>query len=489
METAFDLFDYEDEAPVMSLPTLEELQRPQPAPVILHPIVDIPRNNYRITQDDVLMPVGTKHKIAANLEAVKLLKELELSGRAATSDECKTLIQYSGWGGVPQVFDPDNAEFAKEYAELKTVLTGDEHSSARASTLNSHYTPKFLIEFLWEIVQKAGITGGAFGEFGAGVGHFIGMMPETINGYFIAVELDDISGRIMKQLYPNEKIIVNDLAKTLIPKNSLDLVIGNVPFGQAGVYDSDYVGYNLHNYFIARALDALKPGGMAVLLTSASTMDSKSVNARANFASRAALLAAIRLPNTAFTEIGTEVVADVLILQKGAENKEQFLELKAIETPDNTGVMRINEYFVKHPEMILGIPSNTGKMYGRTGSATILPFDNSPLTELLKVPEFAVQPVKQPDADLFGNNAEPVCEIELPEPMREYSLFRHDGRVWQCRNHKGVLFTDKTGREFSGNERRKLEHFIDFKEHLNICLRFNLILKQRILRLPTKEPD
>lgn len=469
----FDIFDWEEMEPVMALPTLEELQNPQPAH-ILQLIVDIPRNNYRITQDDVLHPAGAKQKITASITAIKLLKELEQSGKSASDEECRKLIRYSGWGGVPQVFDPDKAEFAKEYAELKTVLTGDEYSSARASTLNSHYTPKFLIELLWKIVQKAGITSGAFGEFGAGVGHFIGMMPETINGHFTAVELDDISGRIMKRLYPNEKIIVNDLAKTLIPKNSLDLVIGNVPFGQAGVYDSDYVGYNLHNYFIARALDALKPGGMAVLLTSASTMDSKSVNARANFASRAALLAAIRLPNTAFAEIGTEVVADILILQKGAENKEQFLDLQAIETADNTGIMRINEYFANHPEMILGIPSNTGKMYGRTGSATILPFDNSPLTELLKVPELAVQQVKQPDADLFGNTAEPDCEIELPRDMREYTIFRHEDRLWQCRNHKGVLFTDKTGREFFGNERRKQEHFIEFKNHLNELLRLQL---------------
>lgn len=473
----FDLFDFDDEMPTMELPTLEELQKPKfksSAPIIFQPIVDIPRNNYRIVQDDVLTPTGAKHKIAANITAIKLLKELEQSGRAATSEDCKKLIQYSGWGGIPQTFDPDKAEFSREYAELKDVLSSDEYVSARASTLNSHYTPKFLIEFLWKIAEKAGISGGAFGEFGAGVGHFIGMMPDNIAGHFTAVELDDISGRIMKQLYPNEKIIINDLAKTLIPKNSLDLVIGNVPFNQVGVHDSDYVGYNLHDYFIARALDALKPGGVAVLLTSASTMDSKSITARANFASRAALLAAIRLPNTAFEEIGTEVVADILILQKGAESKEQFLDLQAIETADNTGIMRVNEYFANHPEMILGIPSNTGKMYGKVGSATILPFDDPPLSELLVIPEIAVQQAKQPKTDLFGNTVELCCDIELPREMREYTIFRYDGRIWQCRNHKGVLFTDKTGREFSGNERRKLEHFIEFKEHLNALLMLQL---------------
>ncbi len=468
----FDLFDFEDTAPVLALPTLESLQKPHMTQSTLapQPVVSIPRANYKIMQNDVLFPAGTKHKIAANLEAIRLLKELEQSGLSASNDECRKLIQYSGWGGIPQVFDSDRAEFAKEYTELKSVLTGEEYASARASTLSSHYTPKLLIEFLWKIAAKAGITGGNFGEFGAGVGHFIGMMPESINGNFTAVEIDDISGRIMKRLYPHAKIILNDLAKTLVKRDSLDLVIGNVPFDQAGVYDSDYVGYNLHNYFIARALDALKPGGLAILLTSASTMDSKSVTARANFASRAVLLAAIRLPNTAFAEIGTEVVADILVLQKGARNTETFLELQSIQTGDETGSMRVNEYFARHPEMILGTPSNTGKMYGRTGSATILPLDR-PLEELLHVPELAVQQIDQPQIDLFESQPE---EIELPFTMREYTIFRHEDRLWQCRNHKGVLFTDKNGREFTGNERRKLEHYIEFKEHLNELLRLQL---------------
>ena len=469
----FDLFDFENDAPIMALPTLEELQKTKPQ-IILQPVVDIPRNNYRIPQDMVLYPAGAKHKIAANLGAIRVLKELEQSGRSASDDECRKLVQYSGWGGIPQVFDSERPEFAREYAELKAALTLEEYTSARASTLNSHYTPKILIEFLWKLAEKAGITGGAFGEFGAGVGHFIGLMPENIAGRFTAVEIDDISGRIMKQLYPKEKIIVNDLAKTLIPKNSLDLVIGNVPFDQTGVYDSDYVGYNLHNYFIGRALDALKPGGFAIVLTSASTMDSKSVNARANFASRAALLTAFRLPNTTFAEIGTEVVADILVFQKGAENKEKFLDIEVIDTADNTGVMRVNEYFVRHGEMILGIPSNTGKMYGKTGSATILPFEELPFDKLLSLPELAVQEVKQPESDLFGSLQETANEIELPYPMREYTIFRHDDRLWQCRNHKGIPFTDKSGREFSGNERRKLEHFIEFKTHLNELLRLQL---------------
>ncbi len=470
-----DLFDFEDETPVMVLPTLEELQKPRPKEqLIFQPVADIPRSNYRITQDDVLCPVGAKHKIAANLEAIKLLKELEQSSKAASQDDCKKLIQYSGWGGIPQAFDPDRAEYAKEYTKLKSLFTGEEYVSARASTLNSHYTPKVLIEFMWKIAMKAGITQGTFGEFGASVGHFIGLMPETIRGHFTAVEIDDISGRILKQLYPNEKIIINDLVKTPVRRDSLNLVIGNVPFDQVGIYDSDYVGYNLHNYFIARALDALKPGGLAILMTSASTLDSKSTTARVNFASRAALLAAIRLPNTAFSEIGTEVVADILIFQKGAKPTEKFLDLQPIETPDNTGIMRVNEYFATHPEMILGMPSNTGKMYGKTGSATILPFDRSPLAELLKVPELAMQEVAGLETDMFGTVSNQPLEVELPRPMREYTLFRQDGRIWQCRNHKGILFTDKTGQEFSGNERHKLEHFIEFKEHLNTLLELQL---------------
>ena len=287
----FDLFELEAPEESLALPSLESLGRKPrfPSPAALKPIADIPRCNYRIRPEDVLYPTGAKHKIAANITAIRLLKELEHSGRSPSDDECRQLIQYSGWGGIPQAFDSDRQEFAREYEELKAALTMQEYVSARASTLNSHYTPKFLIEFLWKIAEKAGITGGEFGEFGAGVGHFIGMMPEQIRGRFTAVEIDDISGRIMRQLYPNERIIIDDLAKTLIKRNSLDLVIGNVPFDQVGPHDSDYVGYNLHNYCIARALDALKRGGLAILLTSASTLDSKSANARSNFASRAAL--------------------------------------------------------------------------------------------------------------------------------------------------------------------------------------------------------
>ncbi len=470
-----DLFDFEDAAPALTLPSFGELSTPKPKPeTAIHPVVYIPRNNCHIPHDIVLYPSGAKHKTAANIEAIRILKELEQSGRTVVNDDCRKLLQYSGWGGIPQIFDSERQDFAEEYAKLESTLTPEEYASARASTLNSHYTPKILIDFLWKLAAKAGISGGEFGEFGAGIGHFIGMMPETISGHFTAVEIDDISGRIMKQLYPNEKIIVKDLARTLIPKNSLDLVIGNVPFDQAGVYDSDYVGYNLHNYFIARALDALKPGGLAIVLTSASTMDSKAVNARSDFSSRAALLAAIRLPNTAFSELGTEVVSDILVFQKGSRNQEAFLKLETIETKDNTGRIRVNEYFANHPEMILGIPSNTGKMYGKTGTATVLPFEQLPLSELLKMPELAVQKTAQPESDLFGTKQEPEVEIELPEPMREYTIFKHENRFWQCRNQRGVLFTDKNGCEFSGSERRKLEHYIEFKNHLNRLLRFQL---------------
>lgn len=478
METLeFDLFDFDEVTDTLTLSTLEALPIPTPItlPVpTLIPISDLPRSNYRIMPDDILYPVGTKHKIAANFDAIRLLKELEQSGRSASNDECKILIRYSGWGSIPQIFDPDRTEFAKEYAELKMLLTKEEYTSARASTLNSHYTPRFLVEFMWKIAEKAGITNGEFGEFGVGVGHFLGLMPETVSGHFTAVEIDSISGRITQQLYPHAKVIINDLARTLIRRNSLDLVIGNVPFDQTGVYDSDYVGYNLHNYFIARTLDALKPGGIAILLTSASTMDSKAINARTNFTSRAALLAAIRLPNTAFAEVGTEVVADILVLQKGAQAEESFLGLESIETWDHTGAMRINEYFARNPKMILGCPSNTGKMYGRTGSATILPFDDLPLSELLILPELQIQNVEPPEADMFGVIENEAEEIEVDPPLREYTLFLHHNRIYQYRNHRGIPYVDKNGREFTGNERRKIESFINFKERLNCLLKLQL---------------
>ena len=478
-ELPLDLFDFEDSSPSMSLPSLAELKTPQPEVIIVPEVIAAPetpisRRNYRIGMDDILYPHGAKRKIAANIAAIKLLKELESSGKVPDENDCKTLIQYSGWGGIPQVFDPDNANFANEYKDLLPVLSSEEYISARASTLNSHYTPRFLIEFMWQIAAKAGISDGKFGEFGAGVGHFIGLMPENIKGEFTAVEIDSISGRILQQLYPESKVIINDLAKTYIKKESLDLVIGNVPFDQVGPHDSDYVGYNLHNYCIARALDALKPGGIAILLTSASTMDSKSINARSNFASRAALLTAIRLPNNAFAEVGTEVIADILVLQKGAVNQHNFQDLVPIESSDGTGLLRVNEYFAKYKEQILGEPSNTGKMYGKTGTATILPFENIALAELLQVPDFEVQTITPKEEDIFGMFGEIETEIELPYPMREYTIFKHNDRLWQCHNNLGIPFTDKNGREFSGNECRKIEHFIEFKELLNKLLALQL---------------
>ena len=211
----------------------------------------------------------------------------------------------------------------------------------------------------------------------------------------------------------------------------------------------------------------MKPGGIAILLTSASTMDSKSINARSNFASRAALLTAIRLPNNAFAEVGTEVIADILVLQKGAVNQHNFQDLVPIESCDGTGLLRVNEYFAKYKEQILGEPSNTGKMYGKTGTATILPFENIALAELLQVPDFEVQTIAPKEEDIFGMFGEVENEIELPYPMREYTIFKHNDRLWQCHNNLGIPFTDKNGREFSGNECRKIVHFI--LDDINIC--------------------
>ncbi len=480
----FDLFDLEYSEEVLEIPSLESLQLLKATPVkVVEPValpvpVKIqepialptePRFNYRIEDGAVFGPSGAKSKIKANINAIRILKNLEETDGVPDGKHCATLIQYSGWGGVPQVFDADKKDFQEEYRQLKELLTHPEYVSARASVLSSHYTPMYLVEFMWQLAVKAGFKGGEIGEFGAGIGHFIGLVPEGVNGHFTAVEIDDISGRIMKVLYLEENIIIKNLQQTLIKRDSLDLVIGNVPFDKVGVHDCNYVGYNLHNYFIARALDALKPGGLAILLTSASTMDSKVLVARANFGSRAALLAAIRLPNNAFSNAGTEVVSDILVLQKGAVSEEAFLNLEEVETHDHTGTMLVNEYFARHPENIMGDLSNTGHMYGRSGSPTVTP--NMLKTLHIDRFEIPVQSIAAPEVDFFDDAP---TEIECHLPLKEYALYVENGQVYQHNNGKGTLFTDKNGKEFTGNEMRKIRSFIEFKDVLDKLLKLQL---------------
>ncbi len=439
--------------------------------VILADEAECVRENYRIAGDDILVVPGKKKKVAANIAAIETLERLENSGEEPDRKNCAALVRYCGWGGIPQIFDSMNDDFVDEYIELKNLLNQDEYEAARASTLTSHYTPREIIDLMWRMVIQCGFSGGTIGEFGAGTGHFIGLLPEVLTDKckFTAVELDMISARILKMLYPQTALHIGSLEKVSIRNNSLDLVIGNVPYAKQGVYDRLYPNYNLHNYFIARALDALKPGGVAILLTSNSTLDSVSTKARENFFSRAALIAAYRLPNNTFlANAGTEVVADLLILQKGAKEIHPCMELVEVETADNTGSMRINEYFALNPGHVLGKLSNTGKMYGKQDCPTVLPVGDT--IEILErqISSIQIQDIKADVPEVKTDDIEPKIR------QKEYAVFEQDGRLYQCLQGCGIRLMDRNDKPLSTNEIQKIRSFIQLKECLNELLRMQL---------------
>lgn len=275
----------------------------------------IPATNFRIT-DDELGQGTAKEKFRANIMAIQLLKKCEDENRNATPEEQEILSRYVGWGGLADAFDETKAAWETEYLELKTVLTPEEYAAARASTLNAHYTQPIVIESMYQVLENLGFTKGNILEPSMGVGNFFGMLPENLNqSKLYGVELDSISGRIAKLLYPDANIQIKGFEKTDYPNDFFDVAIGNVPFGAYKVNDRQYDRYNfmIHDYFLAKTIDQLRPGGVAALITTKGTMDKASPEVRKYLAERADLLGAIRLPNTAFkANAGTEVSADIL---------------------------------------------------------------------------------------------------------------------------------------------------------------------------------
>ena len=309
---------------------------------------------------------GPKAKYQANVAAIKLLKYLEETTGQATPEQQEVLSRYVGWGGVPEAFDPSKTAWAKEFAELKELLAPEEYEAARASTLNAHYTSPTVIRAIYDAVEQMGFRTGNILEPSCGVGNFFGMLPESMAGSRLyGVELDSISGRIARQLYPKADITVAGF-ETTDRRDFYDLAIGNVPFGQYQVSDKAYnkLGFNIHNYFFAKALDQVRPGGVVAFVTSRYTMDAKDSTVRRYLAQRAELLGAIRLPNNAFkANAGTEVVSDILFLQK----RDRPVDI----TPDWTQTGRtedgftVNQYFLDHPEMVLGQPTAESTQYGK----------------------------------------------------------------------------------------------------------------------------
>ena len=354
------------EQPEQSISAPEPEQMPQVDVPTAHPQADTPpAQNFRIT-DDLLGTGGAKAKFRANMDAINLLKELEFDGRQATPEEQNILSKYVGWGGLADAFDESKDNWKDEFSELYATLTPVEYATARASTLNAHYTSPTVIKAIYEAVGNMGFQTGNILEPSMGVGNFFGCLPESMQGSKLyGVELDSITGRIAKQLYPQANITVAGF-ETTDRRDFYDLAIGNVPFGQYQVNDRTYnkLGFSIHNYFFAKALDQVRPGGVIAFVTSRYTMDSKDSRARRYIAERAELLGAIRLPNNAFkANTGTDVVSDILFLQK--REQPSIAEPEWTQLGENADRFSINNYFIRHPEMILGRQSSESTQYGK----------------------------------------------------------------------------------------------------------------------------
>ena len=371
------------EQPEQSISAPEPEQMPQVDVPTAHPQADTPpAQNFRIT-DDLLGTGGAKAKFRANMDAINLLKELEFDGRQATPEEQNILSKYVGWGGLADAFDESKDNWKDEFSELYATLTPVEYATARASTLNAHYTSPTVIKAIYEAVGNMGFQTGNILEPSMGVGNFFGCLPESMQGSKLyGVELDSITGRIAKQLYPQANITVAGF-ETTDRRDFYDLAIGNVPFGQYQVNDRTYnkLGFSIHNYFFAKALDQVRPGGVIAFVTSRYTMDSKDDRARKYIAERAELLGAIRLPNNAFkANAGTDVVSDILFLQK--REQPSIAEPEWTQLGENADGFSINNYFIHHPEMILGRQSVESTQYGKQ-DFTVEPLEGADLSAQL----------------------------------------------------------------------------------------------------------
>ena len=425
------LRDPDEVYPVARSESKENLERllRQPGNIHLHNLtVNLtpapePAGNFRIT-DDHLGEGGAKQKYARNIEAIRTLFKLEQEHRDATAEEQQVLSRYVGWGGLADAFDPGKNSWAKEYVELKGLLSEDEYAAARSSTLNAHYTSPAVIRGIYDAVERMGFRSGNILEPSMGVGNFFGMLPDTMqDSRLYGVELDSITGRIAKKLYPQADITVAGF-ETTDRRDFYDLAVGNVPFGNYKANDKAYnkLGFSIHNYFFAKAIDQVRPGGVVAFVTSRYTMDSKDSTARKHMAERADLLGAIRLPNNAFrANAGTDVVSDIIFLQK--RDRPADIEPAWVQLGKTEDGFAINQYFVDHPEMVLGVLSTESTQYGRE-ELTVAPIEGANLADQLAE---AVQHIE-------GQYTE--VEVETPD-------------IADAENEKHILPADPDVKNFS----------------------------------------
>ena len=391
--------------------------------------VEIPPVNFHITDDQ--LGYGTaKEKFRANVMAIQVLKKCERENRYASPEEQEILSNYVGWGGLPDAFDESKASWSEEYQELKDLLTKEEYAAARESTLNAHYTQPVIIESMYQVIQNLGFEKGNILEPSMGVGNFFGRLPDKLQqSRLYGVELDSISGRIAKLLYPNADIQIKGFEKTDYPNDFFDVAIGNVPFGSYKVNDRQYDKYNfmVHDYFLAKTIDQLRPGGVAALITTKGTMDKASSEVRKYLAERAELLGAVRLPNNAFkANAGTEVSADILFFQKRESISMEEPEWVALGE-DNNGIT-INQFFITHPEMVLGTMAEVSGPYGM--ETACLPLEGADLAEQLEDAVAKIHGTMVPAVTAETELDEIMESIPADPSVRNYSFTVVDDQIY-----------------------------------------------------------
>lgn len=413
-----------DEPPAVLTPPKKKKQN-----ALAYPL-DADGRNYRIT-DDHIGEGAPLERFQRNLDAIRTLKTVEAENRAATAEEQTVLAQYVGWGGLADFFDEKNAR----YGELKDLLTDAEYAAARESTLTAFFTPPVVIRGIYAALGQMGFTQGNILEPSCGIGNFLGMLPESMSGSKLyGVELDDLSGRIARQLYQRSSIAVQGYEKTAFPDNFFDVAIGNVPFGQFHVPDKRYdrLNFPIHEYFIAKALDQVRPGGVIAVVTSSYTMDKRTASARKYIAQRSELLGAIRLPNNAFkAAAGTEVVSDILFLQK----RERMVDIEPewVHLATNENGIQMNSYFIDHPDMVLGEMKMVSGPFGPT--PTCEPYPEQPLEALL------AEAVQNIHGEIAAYDLEEELEgedhsIEADPAVRNFSYTLVDGQIYYRENSR-----------------------------------------------------
>ena len=424
-----DISPLEESVPVSESDILQETESQSP----IQSPSDISAQNYVIS--DMELGVGTaKEKFQRNVEAIRTLETIESEKRPATNEEQEVLSKYVGWGGLADAFDETKSAWAKEYAELKNLLSEEEYISARESTLNAHYTSPVIIQGIYRTLQRMGFIKGNLLEPSMGIGNFFGMLPETMReSHLYGVELDSLTGRIARLLYPKANITVDGYEKTAFPNDFFDAAVGNVPFGQYKVADKKYDKYNflIHDYFFGKTLDQVRPGGVIAFITSKGTMDKENPKVRKYIAQRAELLGAVRLPNTAFkANAGTEVTSDILFLQK----RDRIVDVEPdwVHLSQDENGIAMNSYFVEHPEMVVGSMEMVSGPYGM--ESTCVPDDSLPFEEQLQKSLSFIEGSYE-EIELEELNEELIAEVipAVPE-VKNFSYALIDDRLYYREN-------------------------------------------------------